>query len=306
MISMQKLIIIVSIFCAFSSCRNPWNQSFPDGGKNERGHVEDMSIERYWVYTMPVDSSVEEVDHHIIDSALNGLKLIQEPWEQTVLIEDTTLNFLRVRATSNNTIVALAISYRHMNFEYPSYFFFELSLDGQVIAKEELEGVRYDWDDYRNLQEIDGDIRYFTSQNIDDECIYDLDTKEHRQAEDKKLNWQAINDWRNQGYFPSPDSSKTIDLSGTYLFLISEGKKELLIKQVADGTWSFGSGCWNADGNTFYFDNTGGATMCIWRIDFTAKTLAKIVPEHNAKNPAILGNSKIVYCEGHYIKIAQP
>jgi hypothetical protein len=266
----------------------------------EDGSIEDHSEEPILADTFPV------INSNIVEASLNGLDLIEETWNQTILYTDTNVEFLLVRPTRAKTIVAIASSFPDPEDFSSDFFFYELNLDGSVISKKELYATDYSSILNQNLQEINGSIHYFRKKNLAQEWVYDLTTKTHKLNEDQKLDWEAINDWKKQRAFTSPDTTKTILLQTSILSLISEDKEEQLIKQLYDGSWAFGSGCWSTSGNTFFFDNSG-ATACIWKIDLIAKTLAKIVPEHEAKKPVLFeqnGEIKIIYCEGSCIKIA--
>ncbi len=83
--------------------------------------------------------------------------------------------------------------------------------------------------------------------------------------------------------------------------------KMVVIKEPYSGDWSFGTGIWAPDGETFFFDNSGAAA-CIWRYNVNEKKLQKIVPSHDASCPVaylVDGKLRIAYFESPYKKEAK-
>lgn len=298
----NRLQIVFPLVCwIFCSCNPKITNNVPYPDVEGEGHVhEDLSSEDH------VADSIPEVNSIILSTSLYGLELVEERWDQTMLYNDTTVEFLLVRPTSMNTVVAIAVTPIDSENNGSDFFFYELDLTGAVLSKTQLYNSDYSCYLNQNLQEFQNTIHYFRKKNPQEEWVYDLATKTHKRTENKLLDWVKINDWKKQNDYPSPDSSKVMHLEATNLSLIKEGALVKLISQPYSGDWSFGFGCWNSNGSTFFFDNSG-AVACIWKIDLTAKTLAKIVPEHAAKCPNVVvenGKSKLLYCEGSSIKIA--
>lgn len=301
-------ILMSVLLCIILSCTPKISENLPIPDLEGQGPIEEeLTIENESLETFSTDT-VPKANPVIIGAALNGLELIEDRWDQTILFQDTTIKFLMVRLTSRKTVVAIASGHSTAGELSSDFYFYEIDLKGVVLSNTPLYSSDYSCILDQNLQEFQNSIRYFRKRNMQEEWVYDLETKKHSKTELKQLDWETINDWKKQDYFLSPDKSRAISLEGTHLSLLEGEKKVKLISQLYDGTWSFGFGCWGTDGNTFYFDNSG-ATACIWKIDLKAKTLAKIVPEHEASCPSAFeenGQLKILYCEESFIKLASP
>lgn len=287
--------------CTLFSCNPKITKAVPYPDVEGEGVVdEDLSVE-----LSPKDS-LPKVNSVILAKSLHGLELIEENWDQTILYSDTTVQFLLAQPTSGNTIVAIAATPFDSGDNDSDFYFYELDMKGVVLSKTQLYGSNYSCNLHHNLREFDNAIHYFRKADSKQEWVYDLAAKTHKLADVLLLDWETITDWKKQQWYPKPDKSQMIHMEATNLTLITGENKVKLISQPYDGAWSFGMGCWNEDGDTFFFDNSG-AVACIWKIDLTAKTLAKIIPEHEAKSPAVIehnGKLKLLYCEESFIKIS--
>ena len=304
---MKQFYLILPLICSVLCNCNPKtleNHPHPDL-PNEGVVHEDLYTEENSNVLQQSDT-LREVDPVIMATSLNGLKLIEENWTNTTLYTDASIEFLLVRPTSKNTIVAIAATPFDSEDNDSDFFFYELDLNGIVLSRTLLYSTDYSCNISQNLQEFENTIHYFRKKGSKEEWAYDLTTKSHKKSDVLLLDWVTINDWKKQQYFPSSDGSQMIQLEATNLFHIIGENKTKLISQPYDGAWSFGTGCWNSAGNTIFFDNSG-AVACIWKIDLTTKTLAKIIPEHEAKSPAVMdvnGKMTLVYCEGSSIKLS--
>jgi len=317
MIHFWKSIVYLTIFCFCISCgSNTSNRLKPitdgEGEAFSEGYIdEDTSYEEEWEEASSEAETDEEpwpdANPDVVQASLNGLQLIDNPWEQTILFEDTMVNFYLVVPTSANTFVAIGANDSDPDNYTSDFYFYELDVNGNVLFKDMLYSADYGCISSRNLQEFNGLIHYFAKDEDEKEMTYNLATKERIKAQDNKLDWDVINDWRKEQLYQSPDGLKTIELSATNLTLTTKTETLEYIRQLYDGTWSFGSGTWNVASTKFYFDNSG-AVACIWEIDLENKTLNKVVPEHSASHPVWFmenGKGSVVYCEESYIKIVR-
>jgi len=70
-----------------------------------------------------------------------------------------------------------------------------------------------------------------------------------------------------------------------------------------------GGVCWHSTKNVLYFDNSGIDKRCIWKVNFDANEIIKIVPEHEAIHPYFFkvdDKEYIVYVEENKIMLCEP
>ncbi|MBN2495933.1 MAG: hypothetical protein JXR96_15180 [Deltaproteobacteria bacterium] len=93
----------------------------------------------------------------------------------------------------------------------------------------------------------------------------------------------------------------------------ASGEEDTVLRQAYTGDWSIGHLAWSADSSALFFDN-GGAVACIWRYDLKTRALSKIVPEHEARGPAVFvqdGVEQLAFYQSPWektpmVKIARP
>ena len=241
----------------------------------------------------------------IISKSIRKLKLVKHQWIHQAILCSRKEKFLILRKVNDSRFIAISTEEKE---NYQSTFrFYDFNIDGSIIHKSTLPDSDYRMDNRFNLQ-IDQDfVYYYASGDSDSILSYSLIDHTHKSCERNKLNWQLINDWKNESRYSSGDMKSEILLMGTQLILSKENQvDDTLINQRYDGTWSFRQGTWNEDDSKFYFDNSG-AVACIWEIDLVENTLDKIVADHSARAPVYVDeeNGAIVYCNENCVYITR-
>lgn len=109
-------------------------------------------------------------------------------------------------------------------------------------------------------------------------------------------------------YFNHNNAHKiSIDFDSSAVTLINEqDKKEPLFWPDQDA-WSVGSFIWSDDNTKLFFDNHGSQAACIWQYHLKTRSLEKIIPEHEARDPFFFNYKNkeyILYIENNTIKAA--
>jgi hypothetical protein len=221
----------------------------------------------------------------IIQKSAPNLKLIKNNWKSQPLICSESEDFLILRKVSQERFVA--VSSEEDNNQY-NFYFYDIDLNGKILHKSTLPDSDFGIDNRLNFIIAQDSIYYFTSKSNRTTFSYSLSNHTHQKSKTNQLNWQQIEDWKNESRYSSMNNNAEIFLSGTQLILTQNTQpNDTLINQKYDGTWSFRQGSWSSDNTKFYFDNSG-AVACIWEINLNNKTLDKIVPDHWARSPIYL------------------
>ena len=240
---------------------------------------------------------------HILTNSLNDLTITKRNWESTFLLCSENESFIFVKKINSRRYIA--VSSLEINNTY-NFYFYDLTEKGEILEKSKLQNSDYSINNKHNFIITEEAVYYFTKKIERKEFCYNLENRKHFPSSKNILDWNKIEDWKEHSKFISPDKNHSIELTDVNLIHkdLNNKKIDTLISQQYDGTWSFGTGCWDNNSKKFYFDNSG-AVACIWELDLSNKTLDKIVPEHWATSPILMNdslNTEILYCENGCIK----
>lgn len=304
---MRNLIALMLITILFYSCKNTGqkenNTNVPSEINTDSTKLEQQQVSKdKTISQRPVDINIV-LDSMILET-VDGLTIIDNKWKSdTVYKFDTTDKVTTIRYMPDSSIIALTYNRDRV----PNFMFYEIDLNGMVLHQSSIEGEYYNIADINNFIPIDEYIYYQIEIGKDIYC-YNNKTKEHSYAEDAyllNLDFKKYNEATGDNTFTSNtgDYSVYIDFfnlklldhknNHTYEFISSDNN-------MPQNDWCFGVGVWNASGDKFYFDNSG-QVACIWELDVKNFTLDKVVPEHEAEIPIIIGEV-IYYCENNLIK----
>jgi len=301
MIMKTIFFLSVILFIYFQSCKNI--------DRNERiiGDPELSEIENQQLIDDLVNSQEELYTYpDIISKSSPNLKLVKNHWIKNAILCSQNEEFFLLRKINNSRLVAVS-SEEIKNYEY-IFRFYDFDVNGIIYHKSILSNTNYSIDNRFNFQIDENFVNYYLLKDSDQVFSYSLIDNSHKRIPKEKLNWQLINDWKNEHRYLSNNQNSEIFIEDVKLILYKNNKlKDTLINQQYDGTWSFRKGTWSEDDSKFYFDNSG-AVACIWEINLRHNTLDKIVPDHWATSPVYIkdeDNDAIVYCHNNCVYITR-
>ena len=296
---MKKLFYILIAVVTFS-CRIPVEQEYTIG---------DPVFTEFEQQQFLAEEKSNHPDTEILSSSLHNLTLVNKKWNAKEFIlcsEDET--FLLIKQTKENNLIAISVN------RSKSFFFYELTIDGDILSKYKIEGADYSILRWENFLVWENHVTYYNN-NSSEKLFFEYNAITHAHTKDVRAKYfncmgeEYTIEQMNK--YHSPNFNYLIEFSNTNLTLVTYKNHQLvnidtLISQEYEGSWSFGTGAWNASSDKFYFDNSG-AVACIWELDIINKTLDKIVPEHTATAPIVFESNEdktvIVYCEENCIKM---
>lgn len=259
-----------------------------------------------------VESEFEDQEHlsnyqehywksKIISSSLrNGLELTNNYWEDPIyFLCSEKERFLSVKEVADSCYIAISVDDSH------NFFFYDIKYVNEEVlvriqTKTKIENADYELSDRFNLIKEYSIIYYVRNDAENNVYCYDLNLKKHKTS---PFVWKEIRSKQKNNIHYSNDKSQSVTIAETALIL---NKKDTLISQEYDGSWSFQDVSWGMSNDKVYFDNSG-AVACIWEINLKKRTLDKVVPEHMASSPIVIyenGDSiTFLYCEEHCIKM---
>ncbi|KXX69504.1 hypothetical protein [Flammeovirga sp. SJP92] len=256
------------------------------------------------IYCSPKPTYGEDHEPKIHDDLLSGFTQEFDKWERWNLTEKG--NILSFRSNENGLIMAVQRKVEEEN----SYMLDFINYEGEVLFQYPNEfswtEVFHDADNFYIKEAKDQFVKI--DQNFEKEIIQGL-------PYDSQKTIISIEVVYDQIHLYSPDGALKVEypsLNGQELIvedIHNESTYKILSNEKAR-IWNLGYLCWDDKGEKLYVDNTGESAMaCIWEIDLKAKTIAKIIPEHEAEHPTFFrykGVPHLIYFEEDNIKLATP
>ncbi|NOQ75480.1 MAG: hypothetical protein GQ574_25955 [Crocinitomix sp.] len=280
--------------------------------KNQEWDWNDEPIDglQEWIADRQNDDNWEQPQ--IYSSSLRNLQLVQNYWQASFVLCGNEETFFLVKLIESDDTIQNLIAISSLEGARNGsreFYFYHFNLDGDIYSKELLRKADYHIQGSDNFTQMDGDILFYLNKSQKDFRSYEIASR----TMNIKVNRQELSSNDNSLWgrdFPSPSKNKEVKIlgNGTTLICTNDlGEFDTLITQEYTGNWSIGTVAWSTDENKFYFDNSGGVA-CIWEIDLVARTIDKIVAEHEASNPIYLlnnGIASVIYCENNCIKLTQ-